>query len=749
MNRGRRWLGLVLAGAFSCSACESLDRAGAIEITADNTWAFTPPTDRFSSEALLDLRHLNESVAGETGFVKRSANGQDFVRGDGTPIRFWAVNSYIHMDGERDSAFHARFLAKRGVNMVRWHGAIGPRREGAKLEDIDTRARDRLWQLVAAMKREGIYLTISPYYAQPFRPQAGWETPRDSERFNGLLFFDPVLQDAYKTWLRELLTVENPHTGVALKDDPAVAIIQLQNEDSLLFWTFENVQGSDRDLLARQYGNWLQQKYGSLADALEAWENQRLEGDQLDRGQIDFYPTWELTQPPPRERGKARRLADQTEFLTETMRRFNENMKQYLREELGVEQLINAGNWKTADPARLNDAERYSYTTGDVIAVNRYYAGGVHRGKNSGWAIMNGDRFTDRSVLLAPQEFPLNLKQVAGYPMLVTESSWVPPLSYQSEGPFLTSIYQSLTGIDGFYWFAVSQEGWRQPSSANGYLPSLGKWVVDTPELLGNFPAAALLYRKGYVQSGQPVVRERRSLQTLWQRSLPLLSEAASFDPNRDREAPAGRTETEGRVNSLAFLVGPVTTSYGNAASESETVEFTPFIDRSAEIVRSTTGEIVWDYGRGICTLNAPKAQGASGFLGASGTISLDRVTIEARNHYVTAVVVALDDRELGQSQRALLQVGTQARPTGWVDVAASWETDSGDRESGQEILDYGRAPWRIVNNDLTVEIENPNFSEVVALDANGMPQGTIQLQKKGDRVRFVLPAEGKYFILK
>jgi arabinogalactan endo-1,4-beta-galactosidase len=60
---------------------------------------------------------------------------------------------------------HARFLAKRGVNMVRLHGHLEPKDKNAKLTDVDAKAIDEAWKLVAAMKKEGIYVTISPYWS--------------------------------------------------------------------------------------------------------------------------------------------------------------------------------------------------------------------------------------------------------------------------------------------------------------------------------------------------------------------------------------------------------------------------------------------------------------------------------------------------------------------------------------------------------------------------------------------------------
>ena len=45
--------------------------------------------------ALLDLRYLNEKEAGQSGFVRLTADGDGFVLGDGTPVRFWAVGTEV------------------------------------------------------------------------------------------------------------------------------------------------------------------------------------------------------------------------------------------------------------------------------------------------------------------------------------------------------------------------------------------------------------------------------------------------------------------------------------------------------------------------------------------------------------------------------------------------------------------------------------------------------------------------------
>ncbi|MBM4035410.1 MAG: hypothetical protein FJ291_27010 [Planctomycetes bacterium] len=541
------------------------------EATEKGRWAFRPPKDTFSPDALLDLRSLNEKVAGESGFVARSKDGHDFVLGDGRPARFWAVNTGAF---NRDLARHARFLAKRGVNMVRFHSNITP--TGTDLMGIDTKDRDNLWRGVAAMKREGIYTTYSPYWAGPARVK------------------------------------------------PAMGV--------------------------------------------------------LDTG--------------------------------------------------------GNGAWGL-------DAERWSYSANEVMAVNRYY-GGIHEGKYHGWAIVNGDRFTDPSVLLRPRELPIALKQPAGCPMIVSESSWVPPQGYQSEGPFLVAAYQSLNGVDAFYWFATGEEGWRQPGSANGFLPSEGKWVCATPMLMGQWPATALLYRMGYVRQGAPAVHEQRSLDDLWQRRMPIIAEDAGYDPNRDKDYLSKESNVKGGVNPLAHLVGPVVVTYGGDPAKSKVADLVQFIDPSAKTVTSITGEIKWDYGRGLCKLNAPKAQGVTGFLDEVESIALADATISSGNDYATVLLVSMDDKPLATSGRVLVQVGTTERPTGWKTRPAKV-----GGQDGEEVVDFGRAPWLIVEADVKVTLRNPHLKAATVLDPNGMATRRVPLtEAAGGGKAFAFPPDALYVLL-
>ena len=449
------------------------------------------------------------------------------------------------------------------------------------------------------------------------------------------------MQAGYKAWVKALYARPNPYTGIPLAHDPAVAIIQVQNEDGMFFWTMQGMHPEQQALLGKKFAAWLTKQYGTLDAARAAWAGAGEGGDNWANGKVAVLPTWNLTQE---ETGpKARRVADQVHFFADTQRGVLCGHHGLLQEHSGLQAARQRSNWFTADPIKLNDVERYTYTAADVVAVNKYYNGGVHLGDNNGWRIDPGHHFTSLSALTNPRDLPTNLKQVTGHPTIITESSWVAPLGYQSEGPFLMAAYQSLTGVNTFYWFSADTPEYRTDLGFSflniaGSHPLI-KWSASVPEIMGEFPACALLYRRGYLKQGAPVVREERPLTDLWERRTPLIAEDKSFDPNRAGTG-AGQSVIARGANPLAFLVGPVRVTYGGDPAQTKVADLTPFIDEAAKTVRSETGEVRLNYGKGLCVVNAPKAQGVTGFLRKAGTVTLADVTLTSGNPYATVAVV-------------------------------------------------------------------------------------------------------------
>ena len=620
----------------------------------DDAHPFAPGTDD-PSKCQIDLRYLNEKEAGQSGFLKRGPTGDQFLLGDGTPVRFWAVCS----KDEKQLDQHARWLARMGVNMVRVSGAtLQPRAPGSKVTDVEEDSLQKLWHAVAILKKQGIYTTIHPYWGHGQGADLtnwGIEGYTGKDMPWGLLFFNKELQRGYRTWLKELFTRPNPYTGIPLAKDPAVGIFILQNEDSLLFWTSQGIKPQQKAVLAAQFVEWLKVKYGSLDAAVNAWDGDKLPNDRVADGVLGIYDISAAT--APKTGGKEKRITDQYQFFVETMRRFNAETVEYLRKDLGCKMLICAGNWRPASEELMLDAERWSYTTTDVVAKNHYF-NGVHQGGGAaGSAVNNGDIIADRSVLFYPWMFPVNMKQIAGFPNMITESTWTNPDLYQSEAAFLVAAYGSLTGLNAFYWYATSATEYAPMSSWN--------FDVSAPMLAGMFPAAALIYRKGYVQPSKPVIHEERALADMWARKKTAITEGLAFDPNRDNERREAKT-SDNKADQLAFLTGRVEVRPDGDPSKTLIADCSKWIDPKEKILRSSTDELVWNYGTGLCTVNSPKAQGASGFLKQAGPIKLADVQIDSADMYATVLAVPLDDKPLKQSKKVLIQVGTTARPTGW-----------------------------------------------------------------------------------
>ncbi|WP_319592473.1 T9SS type A sorting domain-containing protein [uncultured Draconibacterium sp.] len=724
-------------------------------VTAQNPqdgWSFTYDGDNFSDDALLDLRFLNEDFAGENGFIGLAADSNSFVYENGEPVRFWAINGgalardFSNTQMER----YARFLAKMGVNMIRFHGSINPK-GNTNINEVDKQEADAIWKMVAAMKKEGIYSTISPFWAH--NGHMGKDIPGEwgidgysgSDDLWAVMFFNETLKEAYKKWVEYLYTETNPYTGVALKDEPAVGLIQVKNEDGLFFWTIQNIKPELKTRIKKKFYSWLIDKYGSINEAQNQWGNVQLSEDNVTTGEMDIYIIWEATQE--QSGAKQKRLSDQMQFMAETQYEFYKEMADFYRS-LGCKQLINGNNWKTANAARLLDTERWTNTACDVIALNRYYDP-VHVGPNAGWRIDPGHHYQGKSVLFQPNKFPVNVKQPNGHPVIITESGWNLPHKYQAEGPFLISAYMSLTGVDAFYWFNPSSENYDMNpyytwTTLEGNQHPLSRWTNSIPGQIGMFPANALLYRKGYLSMSNTMLAEERSLNALWERKIPAITEDMGFDPNRDTY----NTSTEETTfSALTYLTGTVSVTYGAENEKLTTYEnLDNLIDFEVKKVSSSTGQLEWDYNKGICKMDAPKAQGVCGFI-ESEEIRLSDVVIFSTNEYATVNLVAMDDKKLSESDKILVQTGTVYQPTNWSETATQFESDN-NMVDGVKILNTGKMPWKAANTEVSIKLKNHRIDRAILLNSSGYKVGQIDVVSNSDQVEITFPENTMYAVL-
>jgi len=691
--------------------------------TADTGWwAFEPDADPFTGDALLDLRGLNEKVAGESGFIK--AAGDEFQLGNGQSVRFWAINTGHNICDADDATLEmtASRWAKMGINMVRIHGGMFDRK-GDDPVVIDHDHLEKFHHVVQVLKQHGIYTHVSHFFPL-------WMQLKASDGIAGsalgkhpftLPYFEPRMQEIYRNWVKQILTTKI--NGKALIDEPAVACVEIINEDSLFFWTFSAANIGDGPLatLETQYAAWLTQKYGSLDKAFAVWGKEHHQRDNVAATRAALLDAWNMTRDGMQGDDKRKRMTDQIAFLATTQRNFYRDTAAYMKE-LGCKSPISASNWTTADNLVLGGVERWTYLATDVVDKHGYF-GGKHEGDASGYSVREGHFYEDACALTDPESVPISYLQIAGKPHIDSEIAWNKPNRFIADGNLLVASYAALQGVDGYIWFAAEDGNWLN----NGN----GKWTWMMPGEIGQSPAAALQYRRGDVKQSAPVVRQISSDADVLALNGTGIVEGKNVDFRMTATPASSDANQLSSFDPLTYFAGRVERSFDNNAKP-VSQDLSKLIDRKSKRITSITAELTWNYGDGLLTVNTPNSQAVTGFLSKAGSIKLGDVTFDSSMEYGTVHVISLDDQPLSKSRKILIQ-------------AFSEEKMYGFRAEKGTIKDVGRAPINVRDIDGTVTFSNAAVLHATILDSNGYATDNAAFMKNGT---VILPINAMYTIV-
>jgi len=687
----------------------------------DGSWfTFNPALDAVAADSPIDLRRLNETFAGEHGVIA-AKDGHFIHSGNGKPVRFWAVNGPPHELTGEPLRQAARLLARYGVNLVRVHGPMFD-----KDGEVDLAKVRHAHEIVAAMKAEGIYTHFSIYFPLWFTPRADlpWLAGYDGKQHPfAALQFNPAFQEKHRAWLKALLTTPDEKAGKALVDEPAVFGVEVQNEDSFFFWTFDakNIPDAQLRILETEFGKWLKKKYGSIQAARTAWKGLNVERDAPGEGRVGFRPLWNIShERTPRDQ-------DTAAFLLEVQTRFYRSTYEFVRK-LGFKGLIHDSNWATADPEVLGPLEKLSYTAGDFVDRHGYFECN-HHGDNSAWSIRPSHTYSDRSALRfdaaepgKPRQFvhPVMDIHYDDKPSMISETTFCRPNRYRSEAPLYFAAYGALQDSDCIVHFAFDGANWVVKP---GFW--MQQWTLATPAMMGQFPAAALIYRQGLVATGAVVADVKLNRADLSHLKGTPLPQDASFDELRLKDVPRGRDVQPGqRLDPLVHYVGRTHVKFTGEKGGVKLSDLKPFIDHAAQTVSSTTTELKLDYGKGLLVIDAPRAQGASGALNSKDKIELAALTITSDLDLGHIIAVSLDDQPLATSSKILLQVMSEEQASGFKTEAVDATT--------KRISDIGHDPWQVKALRGAVAFKRPDAGKlkVTALDFIGRavgPAGTAQ----------------------
>ncbi|MBM3502125.1 MAG: hypothetical protein FJX74_26025, partial [Armatimonadetes bacterium] len=263
-------MGVVLP----CASCRSQSDAG--------LFPFAIPWDD-SAPSVANLSDWNEKPAGKSGFV--SVRDGHFVDGRGERLRFLGTNLCFaaafppHEVAEKV----AKRMAKFGINIVRFHHMDSQYfpsglwdKAFADKQHLSAEALDRLDYLIFQLRENGIYANLNLHVSRKLTEADGvQESAALPQMDKGVDNFHPSMVELQRNYARDLLTHVNPYTGQAYAEEPCVAMIEINNENSLTdSWRgghIDTLPGYLQQLLDERWQAWLKEKYGGTGALQQAW----------------------------------------------------------------------------------------------------------------------------------------------------------------------------------------------------------------------------------------------------------------------------------------------------------------------------------------------------------------------------------------------------------------------------------------------------------------------------------------------
>jgi hypothetical protein len=215
-------------------------------------WYQWKPKEDYDAKSYIAMDDWLDAPAGKHG---RIGSQDDKLVYNGKPIKLWGINNcYASCAPEKDLADKRAAMYRRyGINAVRLHKyADGTGWAGIQAPEsflkFDKDKLDRMDYYIATLKENGIYTKLSSTFGVKLGPEDSKHVPFMGEfgklkggrgrvsTGHGSVYLSRELQDMQIQQVVKLLNHRNPHTGMKYADDPAIAIVELFNEDSALFF---------------------------------------------------------------------------------------------------------------------------------------------------------------------------------------------------------------------------------------------------------------------------------------------------------------------------------------------------------------------------------------------------------------------------------------------------------------------------------------------------------------------------------
>jgi hypothetical protein len=229
-----------------------------------------------ASPGITDMSGLLGKPAGQDGLA--AAKDGHLYEG-GKRFRIFGVNTVFganfptHADAEKVAARMAKF----GIDCVRFHHMDNQTSPtgiwNADMRTMSPEQLDKLDYFIAQLKKNGIYADLNLHVSREYPGMPKWDGMPGY--FKGVdLFYPPMIQ-MQKDYARQLLTHVNAYTKNAYVDEPAVALIEINNENGLIQqWaggSLDSMSAPYEVELGELWNRWLSARYATGEALQKAW----------------------------------------------------------------------------------------------------------------------------------------------------------------------------------------------------------------------------------------------------------------------------------------------------------------------------------------------------------------------------------------------------------------------------------------------------------------------------------------------
>lgn len=678
-----------------------------------------------SPDNITNFKHLLEVPAGKHGFIRakdgRFVNNAGIVRLNGTNL-----TGSANVPSKPDAEMLANRMAALGINCVRLHymdtdygNFMQPKEQGIIAHDpntqrnLDAQQLDKLDYLIAALKKRGIYVNINLHVGRLWDERGGF--PHKDQRPHvdkGLDNFEPRMIELQKEYARKLLTHVNPYTALPYTNEPAVAVIEINNENALFNQYFNGKIDKLPDPYAaefrRQWNLWLKKKYKNTSALTKAWQQESNDistvlqsGQGIEEGNIATIPLNSKVPLPAKK--------DFYNFITDTEYAYWTGMYKFLKDELKVRSVI-SGTQLNVYSTPFIQAEL------DYLDIHTYWC---HPNPiNADWRIENKALVNSMSTIQM-----LACQRVKGKPYTISEYNHPFPNQYGAEGQPLIRAYGSLQGWDGVFEYTFHHRNNFNPSNNNYFFS-----ISDRTDVIAHFPACSAIYLRGDVKEAVTTCIGALQYQPYFENLVNKNSVKGGIDlcglDIQNTLVHKTAVELEGKKNI--------------PASDSDSIA-------EKKVLTSDTGELVWnreDTAAGYFTVNTPNTKLFTGFP-KEREILLGDITLaigETRLGWATISLVSKHANGFGEKGAANIL------------LTATGVTQNNDMKIVQyegvkiQLADWGQAPVYAEGIPATLILPvNTGRVTCFALDASGNRKEQISItESAGNKTNITIKPEYK-----